>query len=431
MNPELPKGTKDIPPEAKRMRDKIVQHLVAVFERYGFVPLETPTFERMEVLASKFAGGEEILKEIFTFEDQGKRKLGLRYDHTVPLARYIALNPTLKMPFKRYAIGRVYRDGPIKRGRLREFYQCDVDIVGTKSMLADATCLMIAHDCFEALQLPVVLKINNRKLMNGLMKDAGIALAYCERAILAIDKLDKLGFDAVAAELTAQGISSSSIKRLFEQFSATSLDTLSLQDPEGIEGKKELAEVFSYLGAVGVSAVFSPSLARGLAYYTGTVFEGYLTKELTSVAVCGGGRYDKMIGKLMGATQDIPAVGISFGLEVLAEVLQPSEESSVLVYLVPVGDTVLHALSLAAALRKEGIATDLDYYGRGISKNLAYANSQKIPYALIIGEEELANNSYQLKDMLSGQQQQLSFEACKEFLVKQMQARSNRIKNKI
>jgi len=168
------RGVRDFPPEEKILRNRVMDSLRYAFERYGFVPLETPIIEREEVLASKYAGGDEILKEMFRFTDQGKRKLALRYDLTVPFARYVGMNPTMKMPLKRYAMGRVFRDGPIKLGRYREFWQCDADIVGAKSMLADAECIKIAQLFFKSVGFDVKIEVNNRKLIDGILEAAGV-----------------------------------------------------------------------------------------------------------------------------------------------------------------------------------------------------------------------------------------------------------------
>jgi len=191
MNLERAKGTKDYPPEEKIARQEVIDKLRAIFELYGFSPLETPIIERFDVLSAKYAGGAEILKETFKFKDQGDRELGLRYDLTVPLARFIGMNPNLKMPFKRYQMGQVFRDGPIKTGRQREFWQCDVDTVGTKNMIADAEFIKIAQRFFEAIGLNVIIEINNRKLLDGLLEDLKIPEDKKNDVIIAIDKLKK------------------------------------------------------------------------------------------------------------------------------------------------------------------------------------------------------------------------------------------------
>src|SRR3989344_5867493 len=212
MKLQTARGVQDVPPEEKIVKNQVVDTLKEMFILYGFAPLETPILERYETLAAKFAAGEasDALKEIFKLKDQGKRNLGLRFDLTVPLARYVAMNPSLKLPFKRYAVGEVFRDGPIKLGRSREFWQMDVDTVGTVSMLAEAEILALAENAFFQLGLNVKIKINNRKLLNGILQQSGINKK--EEAIIIIDKLDKIGVAGVSSELQAKGCTAGQIK---------------------------------------------------------------------------------------------------------------------------------------------------------------------------------------------------------------------------
>src|SRR3989344_9067986 len=209
------KGTKDYPPEEKLLRNNIVHTIKLQFEKYGFVPLETATLDSLDSLTSKFAGGEEILKEVYKLKDQGKRDLALRFDLTVPLARFIGENPHMKMPFKRYEIGKVFRDGPIKAGRLREFWQCDGDVIGSASMLADGEGLTLARDVFKELNIDIIIKVNNRKLLNGIMQASNITKDK-EHAILSLDKLEKFGKDAIKKELKEKKFNDGQIKQLLE-----------------------------------------------------------------------------------------------------------------------------------------------------------------------------------------------------------------------
>jgi len=212
MKLQTAKGVRDISPEEQLLRQKVIDVLKNTFEKYGFAPLDTPIIERMDVLASKYAGGAEILKEMFQFKDQGERELGLRYDLTVPFCRFVSMNPNLKMPFKRYAIGKVFRDGPVSTDRVREFTQCDVDITGTKSMLADAEFVNIFNDVFCELGIKFELRINNRKLLNGILETVGVK---DESVILTIDKLDKIGERGVSEELKEKKLSDKQIKEIF------------------------------------------------------------------------------------------------------------------------------------------------------------------------------------------------------------------------
>ncbi|HLC70418.1 MAG TPA: ATP phosphoribosyltransferase regulatory subunit, partial [Candidatus Nanoarchaeia archaeon] len=307
MELQTAKGVRDIPPEEKALKNQVVNTLTQVFELYGFAPLETPILERYETLAAKFAAGEasDALKETFTLTDQGDRKLGLRFDLTVPLARFMAMNPMLKMPFKRYEVGQVFRDGPLKLGRYREFWQCDIDTIGSNSMLADAEVLAVVDAVFKKLELDIIMKVNNRKVLNGILEQAGIAdTKEKEQAIIAIDKLDKIGKEGVTKELQERGFSKKQIDIIFalvkENISVAELKK-KLTNAEGLAGIQELEELFLYLKAMNIStAQFDVSLARGLAYYTGSVFEARLKKGQISSSVAGGGRWDNMIGGFMG-----------------------------------------------------------------------------------------------------------------------------------
>ena len=248
-----PKGTKDFLPEKQIQKQEVIEKIKKVFELYGYSPVETPVFERFEVLSSKYAGGEEILKETFSFEDQGKRKLGLKYDLTVPLARVVAMNPNLRMPFKRYQIERVFRDGPTTTARYREFYQCDADVIGCSSMSADAEIIKIAEKVFKEIGLEIEIKINNRKLLNSLMECIGIKKEEILSVLLAIDKLDKTEKKEVEKELKAKGIQDSRIKKIFEltEIKGSNKEILEklekkVESEEGKTGIKELKEILDY-----------------------------------------------------------------------------------------------------------------------------------------------------------------------------------------
>src|SRR3989344_5868097 len=280
MDLQLAKGVNDVPPEEKIVQDKIVNTIKETFEIYGFAPLETPILERYETLSAKFGAGagSDALKETFKLTDQGNRNLGLRFELTTSLGRYMAMNPNLKLPFKRYEVGPVFRDGPIKLGRSRQFWQCDADIIGTKSMLAEAEILALTTSIFKKLRLEVVIKVNNRKLLNGILTQSGIKNPEkAVEAIIIIDKLDKIGPREAAQELENKGFSQKIIQALFNLLpeNATLKDlTPILTDPEGKEGLQELEELFSYLRSMKLDSVkFDVSLARGLGYYTGTVYE--------------------------------------------------------------------------------------------------------------------------------------------------------------
>ncbi|MBT3835849.1 histidine--tRNA ligase, partial [Candidatus Woesearchaeota archaeon] len=330
MKMQTAKGVSDTPPEEKIIKNQVLSTLTQVFELYGFAPLETPVIERFDTLAAKSGSGEEsdALKETFKLTDQGKRKLGLRFEFTTSLARYVAMNFNIKMPFKRYEFGPVFRDGPIKLGRYRQFWQCDADTIGTSSMLADAECVAILSTAFNKLDFKFEIKVNNRKILNGIMNQAGIKDQ--KEALISIDKLDKIGKEGVAKELKERGYKEPQIDKLFDLIlGKVTLASLKkkITDEEGKEGLAELTELFSYVKKMGVKeAIFDISLARGQAYYTGTVIEAFLKKSKITSSIAGGGRYDDMIGGYMGGNRIVPAVGISFGIAPIMDALKMQQD---------------------------------------------------------------------------------------------------------
>ncbi len=410
------KGVRDFLPEEMILRQRIINELKSIFELYGYAPLETPAIERLDVLTSKFAGGEEILKEIFKVEDQGGRGLGLRYDLTVPMCKVVGMNPNLNMPFKRYQVQEVYRDGPIKLGRYRSFIQCDIDVVGTRSMLAEAEILSIVETFFSK-YFKFVIKINNRKLLNGL-------LDYCNikknkmAAVLSIDKLEKIGSNGVKKELKEKDFSEKEIRELLKVFEIKGankelLDKLEkiIDNEEGKEGIKELKELIEYSSLMGVkNIIIDISLARGLEYYTGPVFEVFLKNSEIKSSLAGGGRYDKMISGFLGSG-DYPATGISFGIEPIFEALKlekklQEKRTVTKVFIIPI-KTLKESIKITKSLRDENIKTEIDLMERGISKNLNYANSMGIPYVIFIGEKELKEKKVKLRDMKTGKEEML------------------------
>ncbi|MBI4361174.1 histidine--tRNA ligase [Candidatus Micrarchaeota archaeon] len=415
------KGMRDfLPPEAAR-REHVVDTLKKAFKRYGFLPLETPVVERYEVLSSKFAGGEEILKETFRLQDQGKRELGLRYDLTVPMCRVLAGNTSLPKPFKRYQVAPVYRDGPLKTGRYREFVQCDVDTVGVSGVQAEAEQLALTAHVFFELGLKVTIKFNNRKLLNGVLEDAGISQEKHHGTLLALDKLSKIGENGVLEELEKdRGLEKKAAKHLLDVFMKAGSGEKALnalkktaKSESGKQGLSELEQLVESLKAYGVkNAVFSPELSRGLNYYTGTVFEVFAKESEISSSLAAGGRYDDMIGNFSGK-EKTPAVGISFGLDVIGEVLKEksgSMPSPVQVFVVTVGDVQNDAIHVAESLRKSEVNVLLDLAGRGVSKNLSWASAQQIPFVVIVGEKEVRSGKFTLRDMASGKEKSLSLQ---------------------
>jgi len=406
MKIERAKGTWEVRPEQKLVRNRILNVLLKVFELYGFQPLETPTLQRLDVLASKYAGGAEILKETFKLNDQGNRDLALRYDLTVPLAIYVALNPNIKLPFKRYEIGKVFRDGPVSSERFREFWQCDVDTIGSGSMIADAEIINLASRVFNELKLKVKIKANNRKILDGLMDYCNIQENDREAAILTIDKLEKIGTDSVKKELKEKGLEDIKIKKLINLISLKGKNKEKISKIKKVlnnnKGVEDIEELLKY----APQAEFDPSLARGLAYYTGTVFEIFLRNSEIKSAVCSGGRYDKIIGNFIGNNQDYPAVGISFGLDRIEQALKFDEKTTTKVYIIPIKQNK-KAAELANELRNNNINADIDLMNRGVSKNLDFANTLEIPYVIFIGEDEVKKKKFKLRNMKTGKEEML------------------------
>lgn len=409
------KGVRDINSEEMILRQNITGKLKKVFEKYGYNPLETPIVERYDVLSVKYGAGDEseAAKEIFQFKDQGKRKLGLRFELTLSMCRYIAMNPNTKMPFKRYEIGRVYRDGPIKLSRTREFYQCDVDIVGTNEVIADAEIIKLAIDVFKELGLDAYIEVNNRKLLNGILEYANVKKEKRMPTIIILDKLKKIGVKGVNEELKQLGVKESSLKKINKIFRAKENLTQLRKLIKNNEGVDELEELFGYFSKKELeNVIFNISLARGLSYYTGIVFEGFLRKSEVISSICGGGRYDDLISLLLQSKEKIPATGISFGLVPIMEAMKltkiKTKKTVTNVFVIPIGNTKNKALQITQDLRKADINADIDLIGRGISKNLNYANIMKIPYVIFVGEKELKQKKVKLRDMKTGKEKMMS-----------------------
>jgi histidyl-tRNA synthetase len=414
---EQPKGVRDFLPREKLVRNSIVRALKKVFELFGYVPLETPALESLRTLTAKEGAGlgSEAYKEIYKLTDQAGRKLGLRFDLTIPLARVIAENPQLPRPFKRYQIGRAWRDGPTKVGRYKEFWSCDFDIVGSPSMLADAEVLAIFTRVFSKLGLSVIIKVNNRKLINGVLKFAGLPKSKWLDAIMSIDKLEKIGRDGVLKDARERGIDEDYMIKAIDMLEQENITKLAkfLDNQEAKEGLQEIKELLTYARALGARNIkFVPSLARGLAYYTGPVFEVFLKSGKFKSSLAAGGRFDNLIGAVKGTKQTIPATGAGMGLDTIYDALLIEKkiklrETVTQLYIIPIQATK-EALAIAKQFREAGINTDIDLIGRSISKNLSFCNSQKIPYVAFVGQKELKAKKIKLRDMKSGREQLLT-----------------------
>ncbi len=411
------KGMRDFLPEEAILRESVFDTVKRVFEKFGFSPAITPSLEYYEVFANKYAIGEENLKNIYEFKDKSDRRLALRFDQTVPLARLVASNPQLPKPFKRYEISRVWRYEEIKRGRYREFWQCDIDTIGSKSMLADAEIISCSLEALKELGLKVYMRINNRKLLSDMLVFSGVDKNKMLDVLRTIDKLDKFGLDYVKKELKKYKLSNKSIEKIAKIISIKGKAEDVLEKVRNIisesEGINELNELLKYLKDMvdEESIMIDISLARGLDYYTSTIFE-LVSEDKNIGSLAGGGRYDNMIGKFAETKEEIPAVGIALGIERIIELIKNRKEKSVTsVFIVSVNDSVISdVFKVAKKLRQKGINTEIDVMGRSISKQLEYVNNQEIPFVVFIGPKEIQAGKYKLRDMKNGKESELTID---------------------
>ena len=405
------KGSNDFLPEEQIIRNEITDKLKTVFESYGYMPIETTTICYYDLLASKYAGGAEILKEVYKLTDQGKRDLALRYDLTVPFAKVISMNKNLKLPFRRYEIGKVYRDGPVKLGRDREFYQCDVDVCGIKSQMVEAEFFDMTKNCFDKLGINVYIEWNNRKLLSGLVEVSGISSDLISRVILSVDKLAKIGAEGVIKELEEYNIDKNKLGALFELFK---LDINELKNKfmntnnEMLkQGLEEVLELQNYIDNLGLNICkFTPYLARGLEIYTGTIWEVFDEDKRITSSLGGGGRYDKIITNFINDGNLYPAVGMTFGLVPIYEIVKMNGKdcNNTLydLYLIPM-DTNIETLNIASKLRDKKIKVIIEMNNKKIKKCFEWANKCNIPYVSVIGENELNDNKISIKNMYTGE----------------------------
>jgi histidyl-tRNA synthetase len=412
ITPRVLRGMRDFLPEQMILRRRVIETIRDVFERHGFEPIETPVLEYFETLT----GSIDDEKLIYHFEDHGGREVGLRFDLTVPLARFIALHHNeLTFPFKRYHIAPVWRADRPQRGRFREFWQCDADIVGSASMLADADVVSVMVECLDELRMgDFVVRINHRQLLAAMARYAGVEDERAGVVYRAIDKLDKIGVEGVIAELEESGVPGVSAGRIVELASATGEpDELlgemsrSLGDtPGAADALRELGELFDALAASKVSPEryrFEPSLARGMGYYTGPVYEA-THREVNIGSLAGAGRYDGLVGRF--SRQDMPATGISLGIERIFEIIQEQglmpDTRSVSQVLVTVFDEEHSgaSLRLAADLREAGIRAETYLEPRrSLGRQFGYADAKGIPFAAVLGPDEIEREVVALKDL--------------------------------
>lgn len=414
MNLQNVKGGYDYLPKEQRIRNYINDILRSTFECFGYAPIETPILCYYDILSDKYDEDNDILNEIYKLSDQGNRKLGLRYDLTVPFAKLIALNKNkISMPFKRYEIAKVFRDGPVKLGRDREFTQCDVDVVGVSGSLIEADLLMLYAEAFKKLDIDIIIKYNSRKLMTGIILSVGIKEKLVPTVTTLIDKIEKVSESEFVNLFTELEVSENQITKLLEYFKY-SLDELNKEFAgttnelikEGLSELNELREYISFLGLESICS-FTASLVRGQNYYTGNVFEVYAKDDFITCSIGGGGRYDKMVTDFINDGNKYPAVGISFGLSSIYEILKSrsmfENNTDIDIYIIPM-NTNKESLKLASILRGYGYKVDLEMNSKKLRKSLDYANKENIPYVIILGENEVSNGYINLKDMLNNKE---------------------------
>ena len=425
--PSIPKGTRDFGQVEMARRNYIFDTIKGVFSLYGFQQIETPAMENLSTLMGKY--GEEGDKLLFRIQNSGEKaalapEKGLRYDLTVPFARYVVQHrEEISFPFKRFQIQPVWRADRPQKGRYREFYQCDVDVIGSNSLLGELELVQIVEEVYHRLGINVCLHINNRKILAGIAEVIGAPEMIIDITV-AIDKLDKIGIEAVNAELAERGLSSEAVQALQPILhlsgttaeKLTSLRTILASSEIGLKGVAELEELFGMIEATGVqlNIELDLCLARGLNYYTGAIFEvKALDAQIGSIT--GGGRYDNLTG--IFGMPDVSGVGISFGADRIYDVLTeldlfPKELQSITqVLFATFGDAELrYALTWAKALRAKNIAVEVYPEPTKMKKQMGYADAKQIPFVAIVGGDEMAQNKVMLKNMASGEQKLVTLE---------------------
>ncbi|MBO5893272.1 MAG: histidine--tRNA ligase [Alistipes sp.] len=442
--PSIPKGTRDFSPAEMMRRTYIFETIKSVFRTYGFAPLETPSMENLSTLLGKYGDeGDKLLFKILNSGDyaaglndeqvRNASKIcekGLRYDLTVPFARYVVQHQNeICFPFKRYQVQPVWRADRPQKGRYREFYQCDVDVIGSRSLLNEVELIEIVERVFAKLGINVVLKMNNRKILYGIAEAIGHADKMMDITI-AIDKLEKIGIDNVKAELAERGLEAEAIDKLqpILELAGTNGEKLAKLaevigcSETGVKGIEEMTEIFGYVEKLGLQLPIELdlSLARGLNYYTGAIFE-VKALDFAIGSICGGGRYDDLTG--IFGLPNTSGVGISFGADRIYDVmvgldLFPEEVNfTTKVLFVNLGeDEKLASLRIIKSLRDAGVAAEIYPESAKMKKQMEYANRRMIPYVVIIGSNELSEGKATVKNMRSGEQQTVAFDAVAEIL---------------
>lgn len=441
--PSVPKGTRDFSPIEMVKRNYIFDTIKGVFKRFGYLPIETPSMENLSTLTGKYGDeGDKLLfkvlnsgdylskvKSDLTKAESSKLALeisekGLRYDLTVPFARFVVQHLSeITFPFKRYQIQPVWRADRPQKGRYREFYQCDVDVIGSNSLLNEVELIQIIDQIFQKLNINAVIKLNNRKILLGIAEYIGEPEKFIDITV-AIDKLDKIGLEKVNEELLLKGLSADSIEKLKPIFdlAGTNQEKLTLlreilKDSEtGIKGIEEVETVINYFETLplNIDLDLDLTLARGLNYYTGAIFE-VKAKDVAIGSICGGGRYDDLTG--MFGLKDVSGVGVSFGADRIYDVMEqlnifPDEiVASTKVMFVNFGDKEeKYCLPLLQKLRDNGINSEIFPESSKMKKQMTYANNKNIPIVVLVGEDEMNKGLLTVKDMVSGDQAEMTFD---------------------
>ncbi|WP_116769291.1 histidine--tRNA ligase [Maribacter litoralis] len=451
--PSIPKGTRDFNPSEIAKRNYIFDIIKKNFQTYGFQPIETPSFENSDTLLGKY--GEEGDRLIFkilnsgdfirkvddaTYADKNSATIApritekaLRYDLTVPFARYVVMHQNdIDFPFKRYQIQPVWRADRPQKGRFREFFQCDADVVGSDSLLQEVELIQLYDAVFSELKLEgATIKMNNRKILAGIAEVIGAKDLLIDFTV-ALDKLDKIGEDGVKKEMLAKGISEEAIEKASPLFlpqgsneeQLQRLDALLKNSEEGRKGLEELRfilETIAVLGLQSANLSIDVTLARGLNYYTGAIFEVAAPEGVKMGSIGGGGRYDDLTG--IFGLKNVSGVGISFGLDRIYLVLEDlglfpeAIDQSLQVLCVNFGDKeAMAALKLVSQLRKSGVKADIYPSSAKMQKQMKYANNRNVPYVVLIGEQELDENSFVVKNMKEGTQEKYSLNKVLDFV---------------
>ncbi len=453
--PSIPKGTRDFNPEQVAKRNYIFNVIKNSFERFGFQPIETPSFENSETLMGKYGDeGDRLIFKILNsgdylnkvdeniYSEKDSNKLipkisdkALRYDLTVPFARYVVqYQNDITFPFKRYQIQPVWRADRPQKGRFREFYQCDADVVGSKSLWQEVEFVQLYDDVFTAIKLEgVVIKINNRKILSGIAEVIGAKDKLIDFTV-ALDKLDKIGEEKVIEEMINKGIPKSGIDKLKPLFGISgsfesqinSLKDILSTSKEGLLGIEELEFIDKAISDLKLESTIlqlDVTLARGLNYYTGAIFEVSAPKNVDMGSIGGGGRYDDLTG--IFGLKDVSGVGISFGLDRIYLVLEElnlfpaTVINNTEVLFINFGEQeALYSLKAIKELREKGINAELYPDAAKMKKQMAYANKRDIKYVVLVGANEVANKTFTLKDMISGEQNEITFNKLESVLNK-------------